>query len=90
MESPTYRNVTIKRGSDGFGFSIVGGYGSSQGDLPIYIKTVFEDSCKAVLKRGDQILAVDGIKLAGLTHQQAVLVLKNAGNVATLTILSSS
>lgn len=82
--------MTIKRGSDGFGFSIVGGYGSSQGDLPIYIKTVFENSCKAVLKRGDQILEVDGVRLKGLTHQQAVQVLKNAGDVTTLTILSSS
>ena len=87
---PTYRNVTIRRGSDGFGFSIVGGHGSSQGDLPIYIKTVFEDSCKSVLKRGDQILAVDGVRLEGLTHQQTVLILKNSGDTVTLTILSSS
>uniref|UniRef100_A0A3Q1FDM0 Multiple PDZ domain crumbs cell polarity complex component n=1 Tax=Acanthochromis polyacanthus TaxID=80966 RepID=A0A3Q1FDM0_9TELE len=46
-------------GPDGLGFSIVGGYGSPHGDLPIYVKTgaAAEDGR---LKRGDQIMAVNG------------------------------
>lgn len=36
-----YKTVTLERGSSGLGFSIVGGFGSPQGDLPIYIKTIF-------------------------------------------------
>lgn len=36
-----YKTVTLERGSSGLGFSIVGGFGSPHGDLPIYIKTIF-------------------------------------------------
>ncbi|KAF7651939.1 hypothetical protein LDENG_00103640 [Lucifuga dentata] len=36
-----YKTVSLERGSSGLGFSIVGGFGSPHGDLPIYIKTVF-------------------------------------------------
>lgn len=36
-----YKSVTLERGSSGLGFSIVGGFGSPHGDLPIYIKTIF-------------------------------------------------
>lgn len=36
-----YKTITLERGSSGLGFSIVGGFGSPHGDLPIYIKTVF-------------------------------------------------
>ena len=53
--------MTLERGPDGLGFSIVGGHGSPHGDLPIYVKTVFEKGAAAscgLLKRGDQIKAV--------------------------------
>uniref|UniRef100_A0A3B3DLU6 PDZ domain-containing protein n=1 Tax=Oryzias melastigma TaxID=30732 RepID=A0A3B3DLU6_ORYME len=36
-----YKTVTLERGSSGLGFSIVGGFGSPHGDLPIYVKTIF-------------------------------------------------
>ena len=55
------------------------------------MKTVFEKGAAAssgLLKRGDQILAVDGISLEGLTHQEAVTLLKNAKGSVTLTVLS--
>ena len=54
--------IHLERGTEGLGFSIVGGYGSPHGDLPIYVKTVFEKGAAAKdqrLKRGDQILAVN-------------------------------
>lgn len=38
---PQYKTITLARGPDGLGFSIVGGFGSPHGDLPIYVKTVF-------------------------------------------------
>ena len=38
---PQCKSITLDRGPDGLGFSIVGGYGSPHGDLPIYVKTVF-------------------------------------------------
>ncbi|KAL6957290.1 hypothetical protein U1Q18_051769 [Sarracenia purpurea var. burkii] len=89
-DAPTRRNVILKRGPDGYGFSIVGGYGSPHGNLPIYIKTVSENTSQGEgrLRTNDQILAVDGLKLDGLTHQEVVQILKNANDVVTLTILS--
>lgn len=41
ISPPQYKTITLERGPDGLGFSIVGGYGSPHGDLPIYVKTVF-------------------------------------------------
>uniref|UniRef100_A0A3B4Z9E5 PDZ domain-containing protein n=1 Tax=Stegastes partitus TaxID=144197 RepID=A0A3B4Z9E5_9TELE len=71
----SYLTITLERGPDGLGFSIVGGYGSPHGDLPIYVKTgaAAEDGR---LKRGDQIMAVNGQTLEGVTHEEAVGILK--------------
>lgn len=41
LSARMYKTITLERGSSGLGFSIVGGFGSPHGDLPIYIKTVF-------------------------------------------------
>jgi len=85
------RTVILERGPDGLGFSIVGGHCSPHGDLPIYVKTVFEKGAAAhggQLHRGDQIVAVNSVSLEGLTHQEAVAVLKRAQGNVTLTIQS--
>jgi len=83
--------IVLERGPDGLGFSIVGGYSSPHGDLPIYVKTVFAKGAAAAeghLKRGDQIVAVNGRKLEGVTHEQAVSILKNAKGSIELAIIS--
>ncbi|XP_051652276.1 inaD-like protein isoform X2 [Manacus candei] len=83
--------ITLEKGSDGLGFSIVGGYGSPHGDLPIYVKTIFAKGAAADdgrLKRGDQIVAVNGEALEGVTHEQAVAILKRQKGTVTLTVLS--
>ncbi|XP_077201173.1 multiple PDZ domain protein isoform X19 [Paroedura picta] len=88
---PQYKTITLDRGSDGLGFSIVGGYGSPHGDLPIYVKTVFAKGAAAEdgrLKRGDQIIAVNGQSLEGVTHEEAVAILKRTKGTVTLTVLS--
>lgn len=41
FRAPQPKIITLEKGSDGLGFSIVGGYGSPHGDLPIYVKTIF-------------------------------------------------
>uniref|UniRef100_A0A1A8VJW9 Multiple PDZ domain protein n=1 Tax=Nothobranchius furzeri TaxID=105023 RepID=A0A1A8VJW9_NOTFU len=88
---PQYKTITLERGPDGLGFSIVGGHGSPHGDLPIYVKTVFGKGAAAEdgrLKRGDQIMAVNGQTLEGVTHEEAVGILKRTKGTVTLTVLS--
>ncbi|XP_076144770.1 multiple PDZ domain protein isoform X4 [Alosa pseudoharengus] len=88
---PQYKSITLDRGPDGLGFSIVGGFGSPHGDLPIYVKTVFGKGAAAEdrrLKRGDQIMAVNGQSLEGVTHEEAVAILKRTKGTVTLTVLS--
>ncbi|XP_040216741.1 inaD-like protein isoform X5 [Rana temporaria] len=89
--SPVPKIILLEKGADGLGFSIVGGYGSPHGDLPIYVKTVFSKGAAAVdgrLKRGDQILAVNDESLEGVTHEEAVAILKRQKGNVTLTVLS--
>ncbi|XP_065411475.1 inaD-like protein isoform X2 [Chrysemys picta bellii] len=90
-EAPQPKIIALEKGSDGLGFSIVGGYGSPHGDLPIYVKTIFAKGAAADdgrLKRGDQILAVNGEALEGVTHEQAVAILKCQKGSVILTVLS--
>ncbi|XP_059400000.1 inaD-like protein isoform X5 [Carassius carassius] len=90
-ETPKPKTITLEKGSDGLGFSIVGGFGSPHGDLPIYVKTVFSKGAAAVdgrLKRGDQLLLVNGESLEGVTHDQAVAILKKQRGSVTLSVLS--
>ncbi|XP_066181476.1 inaD-like protein isoform X4 [Sylvia atricapilla] len=90
-EAPQPKIITLEKGSDGLGFSIVGGYGSPHGDLPIYVKTIFAKGAAADdgrLKRGDQIVAVNGEALEGVSHEQAVAILKRQRGTVTLTVLS--
>uniref|UniRef100_A0A8C3YJH4 PATJ crumbs cell polarity complex component n=1 Tax=Catagonus wagneri TaxID=51154 RepID=A0A8C3YJH4_9CETA len=90
-ETPPPKIITLEKGSEGLGFSIVGGYGSPHGDLPIYVKTIFAKGAAADdgrLKRGDQILAVNGETLEGVTHEQAVAILKRQRGTVVLTVLS--
>uniref|UniRef100_A0A3B3VQ69 PDZ domain-containing protein n=1 Tax=Poecilia latipinna TaxID=48699 RepID=A0A3B3VQ69_9TELE len=64
-------NTHTHPGCEGLGFSIVGGFGSPHGDLPIYVKT----GAAAVdgrLKRGDQILSVNGETSKVLKSQEKV------------------
>ncbi|XP_073691685.1 multiple PDZ domain protein isoform X2 [Garra rufa] len=88
---PQCKSINLERGPDGLGFSIVGGFGSPHGDLPIYVKTVFSKGAAAEdgrLKRGDQIIAVNGQSLEGVTHEEAVCILKKTKGTVTLTVLS--
>ncbi|XP_014647898.1 PREDICTED: multiple PDZ domain protein isoform X2 [Ceratotherium simum simum] len=91
LGAPQCKSIMLDRGPDGLGFSIVGGYGSPHGDLPIYVKTVFAKGAASEdgrLKRGDQIIAVNGQSLEGVTHEEAVAILKRTKGAVTLMVLS--
>ncbi|KAJ8247757.1 hypothetical protein GJAV_G00249950 [Gymnothorax javanicus] len=86
-----YKRITLDRGSDGLGFSVVGGFGSPHGDLPIYVKTIFNKGAASQdgrLQPGDQIIAVNGVPLEGVTHNEAVEILKRTRGTVSLTVLS--
>ena len=83
--------IRLERGSDGLGFSIVGGRGSPHSDLPIYVKTIFDKGAACEdgrLKRGDQLLAVNGYSLENVTHEEAVAILKSCKGIIELTVVS--
>ena len=55
------------------------------------MKNVFSKGAAAEngqLKRGDQILSVNGQSLEGLNHEEAVNILKNAKGSVTMSVLS--
>ncbi|KAI7810552.1 putative multiple PDZ domain protein [Triplophysa rosa] len=91
QSSPQFQTIALERGSAGLGFSIVGGIGSSHGDLPIYVKNVFPKGAAVDdgrLRRGDQLLAVNGRSLEGVTHTEAVEILRQTSGPVTLQVLS--
>ncbi|XP_051982809.1 multiple PDZ domain protein [Xyrauchen texanus] len=92
QSSPQFQAIALERGSAGLGFSIVGGFGSSHGDLPIYIKNIFPKGAAVEdgrLRHGDQLLAVNGQSLEGVTHSEAVELLRQTSGTVTLQVLSN-
>ena len=85
--------MRLHKGPSGLGFTIVGGKGSAHGDMPIYVNRVPEEGVAGRdrrLRKGDQLLAVNGISFEGVTHQFAAETLKQQsrqGDVE-LTVLS--
>ncbi|NWX86440.1 INADL protein, partial [Nothoprocta pentlandii] len=76
------RTVEITRGpNDALGISIAGGKGSPLGDIPIFIAMIQASGVAARtqrLKVGDRIVSINGQPLDGLSHADAVNLLKNA------------
>ena len=84
--------ICLHRGPRGLGFSIVGGKGSVHGDLPIYIKQVFNEGAAGQdgrLKKGDQLLAVNGISFENVTHKYAAETLKYLQGDVKLEVISN-
>ncbi|KAI6231223.1 hypothetical protein M3Y95_00358600 [Aphelenchoides besseyi] len=66
------------------GFSIVGGLNSPRGPMGIFVKTIFPNGLAAqsgLLRRGDEILSVNGFQLEGTTHEEALEVFKFFGKM---------
>lgn len=84
--------IRLCRGPSGLGFTIVGGKGSTHGDLPIFIKRVFNEGAAGRdgrLKMGDQLLAVNGVSFENVTHQFAAETLKYLQGDVELAVLST-
>uniref|UniRef100_A0AAY5ELK8 PDZ domain-containing protein n=1 Tax=Electrophorus electricus TaxID=8005 RepID=A0AAY5ELK8_ELEEL len=83
------RVMLIRRKGESLGISIIGG-----NDTGIFVSEIMKGGVVALdgrLLPGDQILsllAVNGRSLQGVTHTEAIAILRQAGSRVTLTILS--
>lgn len=77
------RPITIHKGKTSLGFNIVGGE-DGQGIFVSHIVPGGPADKGGELKRGDQLLSVNGINIKNATHEQAAEALKQAGEVANL------
>jgi disks large protein 1 len=76
----TSRTVTLTKGPAGLGFNIVGGE-DGEGIFISFILSGGPADASTQVRRGDQILNVNGVDLASATHEAAAQALKGAGNV---------
>ncbi|XP_069774216.1 LOW QUALITY PROTEIN: synaptojanin-2-binding protein [Narcine bancroftii] len=84
--------IRLKRGVSGLGFNIIGGtdYQPNCKDSAIYVSKIKVDGPAALdgrLNEQDQILAINGRELNNVTHQEAVEIFRNSGDVVTLLVL---
>uniref|UniRef100_A0A8C8RFY4 Discs large MAGUK scaffold protein 4 n=1 Tax=Pelusios castaneus TaxID=367368 RepID=A0A8C8RFY4_9SAUR len=77
------RRIIIHRGSTGLGFNIVGGE-DGEGIFISFILAGGPADLSGELRKGDQILSVNGVDLRNATHEQAAIALKNAGQTVTI------
>ncbi|KAM8920971.1 synaptojanin-2-binding protein-like [Pelodytes ibericus] len=83
--------IELTRGPTGLGFNIVGGTDQQyiSEDSGIYVSSIKDQGAAAVdgrLHEGDRILAVNGIKLENLLHNDAVGLFRNAGEKVVLKV----
>ncbi|XP_055682478.1 disks large 1 tumor suppressor protein isoform X7 [Lutzomyia longipalpis] len=77
------RTIQIGKGPQGLGFNIVGGE-DGQGIYVSFILAGGPADVGGELKRGDQLLSVNGVNLRNATHEDAAQALKNSGPNVTL------
>ncbi|XP_067888170.1 PDZ domain-containing protein 2 isoform X2 [Heterodontus francisci] len=79
------------KGSDGLGIQITGGRGSKRSPHGIIVTYVEEGGAAqrdGRLKAGDELLMINGQSLVGLSHQEAVALLRSAAGLVQLVVAS--
>lgn len=79
------RTVVLNKGTSGLGFNIVGGE-DGEGIFISFILAGGPADMNGQLRRGDQILSVNGIDIRFANHEQAASALKGAGQTVTLVV----
>lgn len=77
------RTVILQKGNQGLGFNIVGGE-DGEGIFVSFILAGGAADVSGELRRGDQILSVNGVNLRNATHEEAAAALKGTNQVATI------
>lgn len=89
MSFDSERRVLLRRGTNGFGFHIIG----DENEQGIFISSIQSGGAadkSGELRKGDRILSVNNIELRGASHADAVSVLKSCGDTATLHVINKS
>lgn len=85
-EDEETRVVELPKTEEGLGFNIMGGKEQS---CPIYVSRIIAAGVadrSGLLKRGDQLLSVNGVPVDGESHEKAVNLLKAARDKVTLIV----
>lgn len=80
------RVVELPKTEEGLGFNVMGG---KEQNSPIYISRIIPGGVAdrhGGLKRGDQLLSVNGVSVEGENHEKAVELLKQAVNSVKLVV----
>jgi len=80
------RIVELPKTDEGLGFNVMGG---REQNSPIYISRIIPGGVadrQGSLKRGDQLLSVNGVCVEGESHEKAVELLKQAQNSVKLIV----
>ncbi|XP_048359140.1 PDZ domain-containing protein 2 isoform X2 [Sphaerodactylus townsendi] len=83
--------MTMMKGADGLGIQITGGRGSRRSPHAIIIARVEEGGSAyrdGRLKVGDELLMINGQSLVGLSHEEAVALLRSAEGLIYLVVAS--
>ncbi|XP_078601084.1 ligand of Numb protein X 2-like isoform X3 [Branchiostoma floridae x Branchiostoma japonicum] len=79
---PSFQDKLIsirKNARESLGISVAGGRAGTRGDVPVFVTNVQPDGClggNGQLRKGDILVSINGTTLVGLTHEEAVGVLR--------------
>lgn len=80
LNSSSFHTVILDKDTGKLGFTIVGGSDSPRGSMGIYVKNIMtggQAAEKGELRVRDEILAVNGVSLSGMTHDGALELIRS-------------